>query len=98
MDSDFVRSIENCVTNGKVLMIEDIGEHINTVLDSILYKNYLKRNEDTLTVKLGENDIDFNTNFRLYLTTKLANPHLSPDIFLKANVINFTVTLIGLKD
>lgn len=32
------------------------------------------------------------------MTTKLSNPHFLPDIFIKTNVINCTVTIQGLED
>jgi alpha-L-fucosidase len=44
-------------------------------------------------IKLGENEIDYNEDFRLYMTTKLANPKYTPEIMGKTMVINYTVTL-----
>lgn len=44
-------------------------------------------------IKLGENEFDYNEDFRLYLTTKLANPKYTPEIMGKTMVINYTVTL-----
>jgi len=37
-------------------------------------------------------------NFKLYLTTKIPNPHYLPDTFIKVTIINFTVTTIGLEE
>ena len=34
----------------------------------------------------------------LFITTKLANPHYLPEIFIKVTIINFTVTQEGLID
>ena len=42
---------------------------------------------------LGDKEVDFDPNFRLYLNTKLANPKYSPNVFGKSMVINYTVTL-----
>lgn len=36
--------------------------------------------------------------FRLYLTTKLANPNYSPEVCARVSVIDFTVTQRGLED
>jgi len=36
--------------------------------------------------------------FRLFLQTKLSNPHYPPEIQAEAVLINFTVTEIGLGD
>lgn len=49
-------------------------------------------------VVLGDKEVDFDPNFRLYLNTKLANPKYGPNVFGKAMVINYTVTLkVSLK-
>ena len=44
-------------------------------------------------VVLGDKEVDYDPNFRLYLNTKLANPKYSPNVFGKSMVINYTVTL-----
>jgi hypothetical protein len=43
-------------------------------------------------VRLGDADVDWDPSFRLYLTTKLANPHYLPEVCIKVTLINFTVT------
>uniref|UniRef100_A0A3B5AIM4 Dynein heavy chain ATP-binding dynein motor region domain-containing protein n=1 Tax=Stegastes partitus TaxID=144197 RepID=A0A3B5AIM4_9TELE len=55
---------------------------------------------DTLqqVVTLGDKEVDYDPNFKLYLNTKLANPKYTPSVFGKAMVINYTVTLKGLED
>jgi len=42
---------------------------------------------------LGDKEVDYDHNFRLYLNTKLSNPKFSPNIYGKSMVINYTVTL-----
>ena len=44
-------------------------------------------------VVLGDKEVDYDPNFRLYLNTKLSNPKYGPNIFGKSMVINYTVTL-----
>lgn len=51
-----------------------------------------------MLIRLGDSDIEYDTNFRLYLTTKLANPHYLPEICIQVTLVNFTVTLSGLED
>lgn len=36
--------------------------------------------------------------FRLYLTTKLRNPHYLPEIAVKVTLVNFMITKVGLQD
>lgn len=42
--------------------------------------------------------MDVHEKFRLYLTTKLANPNFDPAVYAKAMIINYTVTVAGLED
>lgn len=42
-------------------------------------------------------DVNLST-FKLYFSSKIANPHFLPEIFIKVTVINFTVTEEGLEE
>ena len=47
-------------------------------------------------IKLGDKEIEYNKEFRFYITTKLSNPHYSPEISSKAALVNFAVKEQGL--
>ena len=49
-------------------------------------------------IKLGENILEFNSDFKLYLTSKLSNPLYSSEIFAKVNIINFMLTKEAIQD
>ena len=51
-----------------------------------------------LLIRLGDSDIDYDRNFRFYMTTKMSNPHYLPEVCIKVTIINFTVTKAGLED
>ncbi len=42
--------------------------------------------------------MEFHKDFRLYLHTKLSNPHFPPEVQAETALINFTVTEAGLED
>lgn len=44
-------------------------------------------------IELGDKEVDYDPNFRMYLTTKLPNPPFDPALFSKAVVINYSVTM-----
>ncbi len=41
---------------------------------------------------MGDKEVEYNKNFRLFLHTKLSNPHYPPEIQAETTLINFTVT------
>ncbi|CAM9277540.1 unnamed protein product [Ascophyllum nodosum] len=96
-NAKLLRSLENCIRVGRPLLIEDITEHIEPALEPVLQKATFKQGNRTL-IRIGDSDVDYNDSFKMYLTTKMPNPHYLPEVCIKVNVINFTVTMEGLQD
>ena len=42
-------------------------------------------------IRLGDKEIEYNPEFRFYITTKMSNPHYAPEIAAKAVIVNFAV-------
>jgi dynein heavy chain len=51
-----------------------------------------------MTIKMGDAVIEYDPNFKFYLTTKLRNPHYLPEVSTKVTLINFMITFEGLSD
>jgi dynein heavy chain len=90
-DPLLLRTLEQAIRLGQAVLIENVGESLDPLLDSILYKHILIRGAQKI-IKLGDVEVEYNDSFRLYLVTSLANPHYLPSTFIKVNVINFTIT------
>ncbi|PZC80020.1 hypothetical protein B5X24_HaOG215489 [Helicoverpa armigera] len=97
IDAGYLRILENCIRLGWPMLIEDLGETLEATLAPVLLKQTFLQ-AGRLLIHLGDSDIEYDTNFRLYLTTKLANPHYLPEICIQVTLVNFTVTLSGLED
>jgi dynein heavy chain len=91
------KRVEHALSNGMVLMIESISEHIDSLLDPLLSRQFVKKGKN-FTVKIGSEDIEMMSNFKLYLQTKLINPHYKPETAAQCTIINFIVTESGLED
>jgi len=64
------------------VLLENIGEEIDPVLESVLQKQTFKQG-GALCLKLGDSIVEYNADFRFYITTKLSNPHYLPEVSLK---------------
>merc|ERR550514_1021793 len=49
-------------------------------------------------IRLGDATVEFNKNFKFFLTTKLPNPHYAPEVCVQVTLLNFMVTPEGLED
>ncbi|KAM3182197.1 hypothetical protein ACTXT7_012865 [Hymenolepis weldensis] len=96
-DSSMLRILESCIRAGCPMLLEDVGESLDPALEPILIRQTFMKG-GRLLIRLGDNDIDYDKNFKFYITTKLPNPHYVPEIIIKVTLINFTVTPQGLED
>lgn len=94
----FLREISAAVNNGYPILIEDVQENIDPGLDPILMHSEFMGEGGIRQIKLGENTQDYDDNFKLYMTSKLPNPHYPPEVCIKVTLINFTVTFEGLEE
>jgi dynein heavy chain len=96
-DADYLKKIEIAITKGQCVLLQDVGENIDPTLDNVLQKSLIQHGR-RWAVKFGQNEIEYNTKFRLFITTRLPNPHYTPEISTKVNVVNFIVVETGLEE
>lgn len=96
-DKNFQRILENGLKFGNKILVENLGELVDPVLDPILARQLYKKGA-VWYIKVGDQEISYNSNFHLMLTSKLQNPHYLPEVSIKVTLINFTVSSKGLED
>lgn len=96
-DKDFLRSLENAVRFGKPCLLENVGEELDPALEPILLKQTFKQ-QGSLVIKLGDAIIPYHEDFKFYITTKMPNPHYTPEVSTKVTLVNFTLSPKGLED
>ncbi|XP_039357486.1 dynein heavy chain 17, axonemal isoform X15 [Mauremys reevesii] len=87
--------IEQAISEGHPLIIENIGESVEPVLDPLLGRNTIKKGK---YIKIGDKEVEYHPDFRLILHTKYFNPHYKPEMQAQCTLINFLVTRDGLED
>jgi dynein heavy chain len=96
-DKNFLRTLENGVQFGRWVLLENIGETLDAALEPILLQQKFKQGGQDM-IKLGDNVVPYNDQFRFFLTTKLSNPHYTPEVQVKVSLVNFTITMGGLEE
>ena len=51
-----------------------------------------------MSIFMGDQEVDYHHKFKLYITTKLMNPHYLPELTLDVTLVNFIVTVTGLEE
>ena len=98
-DPKYIQKLSQAICNGTPILIDDVGETLDPALESVLLKQvYTVDGQPMINLGGSDHTVKYDHMFRLYLTTKLANPHYLPEVCIKVTLINFTVTMEGLED
>ncbi|XP_060516742.1 dynein axonemal heavy chain 7 [Cylas formicarius] len=95
--ADYVRILENAIQFGQPVLLENVGEELDPILEPVLAQQIFKQG-GALYLKLGDSVVEYSSDFRLYITTKLRNPHYLPEVAVKVTLVNFMITKAGLED
>eukprot|EP01059_Diplonema_ambulator_P030784 TRINITY_DN5411_c0_g1_i2.p1 TRINITY_DN5411_c0_g1~~TRINITY_DN5411_c0_g1_i2.p1 ORF type:complete len:4213 (+),score=1401.66 TRINITY_DN5411_c0_g1_i2:77-12640(+) len=96
-DPKYAQAIEGAIRLGASCLIENVQEELDPLLEPVLLtQTYMAGS--TMMMKLGENAIPYDDRFKLFMTTKLPNPHYTPETSVKVSLLNFFITPGGLED
>ena len=93
------KKFELAIQNGLTVLYEEVGETLDPGLDPVISKSvYVHDGVKKVNFGGKGEGLLYDDNFRLLITTKLANPHYLPEACIKLSMINFTVTFPGLEE
>jgi dynein heavy chain len=83
-DANYLRTMENSIQFGTPVLLENVGEELDPILEPILQKLTF-RQQGVDYIRLGDNVIEYSKDIKLYITTRLRNPHYLPEISVKVS-------------
>ena len=90
--------LKNSIMNGYPCLIENVEQTLDSSLEPILANQVFKQGAGYYLSMGSDKPIQFTPGFKLFMTSKMANPHYLPELSIKVTLINFTVTRKGLED
>ena len=96
-DPKYAQLLEGALRLGAACLLENVQEDLDPLLEPVLLKQTYMAGSSQM-IKLGENAIPYDDRFKLYMTTKLPNPHYAPETSVKVSLLNFFITPGGLED
>lgn len=94
-DPQFIKVLDKSLRFGTPILIDNV-EKLEPMLNAVLNKETVKASGRTL-VRVGDQEIDFNANFMLFMITKNSEAKFTPDLCSRVTFVNFTVTQSSLE-
>ncbi|RYY38153.1 hypothetical protein EON62_00615, partial [archaeon] len=94
---NWLKSIVSAIQQGTPVIIENVAEDVDATLEPVLSRAVYNKGR-TLYLRVGGEEVEYDARFKLYLQTKLPNPHYRPEIQAQCTLINFIATESGLQD
>ncbi|CBZ25938.1 putative dynein heavy chain, partial [Leishmania mexicana MHOM/GT/2001/U1103] len=94
---DLIKRIEYCIRAGRPVLLENVGEDIETSLNPLLERRTFMEG-GTEMLRISDTPIPWNPKFKFFMTTKLPNPHYIPEVMVRVTLLNFFITPRGLED
>ncbi|XP_026726846.1 dynein heavy chain 7, axonemal [Trichoplusia ni] len=94
--ADLGRVLENAVQFGQPVLLENVLEELDPMLEPLLQQQTFKQG-GALCIKIGDTIVEYSKEFKLYISTKLANPHYLPEVGVRVTLVNFMLAMDGLQ-
>jgi dynein heavy chain len=99
-DKKLADMLENVISLGFPILIENVTGPFDPILVPILLRQttLMPGGSGRRSILVEGTSVRFHPDFRLYMTTNIANPNLSAEDSVMVSFVNFTITPGGLED
>ena len=109
-DPHILEKVAPAITLGRMVIVDEVGDGLTPAVESLVDALGVVaggggRRRASVTgrgreISLGNDHtvVEFNPDFRLYLLTRLRNPHFLPEVQTRVTMINFQLTPGGLQE
>lgn len=66
-DDDWIYKMKMAIEDGQIVLVESIQEDIDPILDNLLSRNFILRNNKLKVILDGDEPTDIDPAFKLYL-------------------------------
>ena len=74
-----IKIIEFAVETGQSVLLENLENTIDAVLAPVYGRAIIKKGKSRY-IKMGDKELTLHSKFKLFMHTKLSNPHYPPEI------------------
>ena len=92
-DPKFITSMESAIQFGNPIIIQ-VEEDVDPVMLPLLMKEF----HTSGSIRFSDADLRCHNEFRLFMTTRLNNPHYHPELCSIVGLLNFAINPDGLYD
>ena len=96
-DPNLVKKLKTAIKEGIPVLLENIGNQVDPSIEPVL-NCQTKSSDNREYFVYGEEDIPYNRDFKLYMTTRISIPTYTAEVSTKVTQINFTVKEKGLEE
>jgi dynein heavy chain, axonemal len=97
LQGNWLKILIGAISQGLPVIIENVGDDLDATLEPVLARAVYNKGR-TMYLRVGGEEVEYDKKFRLYLQTKLPNPHYRPEIQAQCTLVNFIATESGLQD
>jgi dynein heavy chain, axonemal len=87
LDTDFPKTLSSAVMDGDTVLLEITGGILDPYLEFLLKRSVFYR-EGEAFIRLGSTDVQYNIEFKLFISTRQSNPQYTPAMYSRVSTMS----------